>query len=98
MKKETRSAKLRLFRHTQTKRTSDTLRSLCMFSATIEQRFSFNEELWENSLGLCWANTVCSHPFPNEDILVAGKRRLYEEAEIEVPELKQEGRFCLQGS
>lgn len=29
--------------------------------------------------GGLWTNTCCSHPKPNEDLLVAGKRRLQEE-------------------
>ncbi len=29
-----------------------------------------------------WPNTCCSHPFPNEDVVVAGERRLREELGI----------------
>jgi isopentenyl-diphosphate delta-isomerase len=32
---------------------------------------------------LIWANTCCSHPFPGEAMLEAGKRRLQEECGIE---------------
>lgn len=32
-----------------------------------------------------WANTCCSHPFPGEEMLVAGKRRLREELGFEIP-------------
>ncbi|MFT4094742.1 MAG: isopentenyl-diphosphate Delta-isomerase [Niabella sp.] len=32
--------------------------------------------------GGLWTNTCCSHPFPDEDILIAAKRRLQEEMGI----------------
>ena len=31
-----------------------------------------------------WTNTCCSHPRPHESVIVAGKRRLYEELGIHV--------------
>lgn len=34
---------------------------------------------------LLWANTCCSHPFPKEDIIEAGERRLREECGFTVP-------------
>jgi len=37
-----------------------------------------------HSAGL-WTNTCCSHPRPNEDTLVAAKRRLMEEMNIDTP-------------
>lgn len=33
--------------------------------------------------GGIWANTCCSHPFPNEDVVAAGERRLREELGID---------------
>jgi len=33
--------------------------------------------------GGLWSNTCCSHPYENENILVAGKRRLYDEMGFE---------------
>ncbi len=39
-----------------------------------------------------WSNTCCSHPFPGEDILDAGKRRLKEELGFTCS-LSQEGHF-----
>lgn len=35
--------------------------------------------------GGLWTNTCCSHPFPEEAVLVAAKRRLMEEVGIAVP-------------
>ncbi len=32
---------------------------------------------------LIWANTCCSHPFPEEDVIAAGQRRLNEECGLE---------------
>lgn len=32
-----------------------------------------------------WTNTCCSHPRPNEDIVAAGQRRLFDELGITVP-------------
>jgi len=32
-----------------------------------------------------WANTCCSHPYPGEDIVAAGERRLTEELGFTVP-------------
>lgn len=32
-----------------------------------------------------WTNTCCSHPRPNEDIIAAGERRLFDELGINVP-------------
>jgi isopentenyl-diphosphate delta-isomerase type 1 len=39
-----------------------------------------------------WTNTCCSHPRPNEDIILAGQRRLEEEMGIKAP-LEAIGRF-----
>lgn len=39
-----------------------------------------------------WTNTCCSHPRPNEDILQAGQRRLYEEMGIKTT-LRAIGKF-----
>lgn len=44
-----------------------------------------------HSVGL-WSNTCCSHPRDGEDIIDAGKRRLYEEMGIKT-ELKKEFEF-----
>src|SRR5579862_7990934 len=44
-----------------------------------------------HSKGL-WTNTCCSHPRPGEDLISAGKRRLFEELGI-VAELKNVGWF-----
>ncbi len=44
-----------------------------------------------HSSGL-WTNTCCSHPFPDEAILVAGNRRLKQEMGIDIP-LKNIGSF-----
>lgn len=42
--------------------------------------------------GGLWTNTCCSHPYPNEDIITAGERRLYEEMGIKTS-LKEIGVF-----
>jgi isopentenyl-diphosphate delta-isomerase len=42
--------------------------------------------------GGLWSNACCSHPRPHEDILIAGKRRLYEELGI-VADLEDLGSF-----
>jgi isopentenyl-diphosphate delta-isomerase type 1 len=42
--------------------------------------------------GGLWSNACCSHPHPHEDILIAGKRRLYEELGI-VTDLEDLGSF-----
>jgi isopentenyl-diphosphate delta-isomerase type 1 len=39
-----------------------------------------------------WTNTCCSHPRPEEEIVMAGQRRLKEEMRLEVP-LQIAGRF-----
>ena len=39
-----------------------------------------------------WANTCCSHPFPEEDIVQAGERRLQEECGFTLP-LHVQGAF-----
>ncbi len=41
---------------------------------------------------LLWTNTCCSHPRPDEDIVQAGQRRLWEEMGIET-ELSRVGSF-----
>lgn len=35
-----------------------------------------------------WTNTVCGHPGPNEDVIVAAKRRLKDELRITVDDIK----------
>lgn len=40
-----------------------------------------------------WTNTCCSHPGPQESLLEAAKRRLKEELDLVVPELKDLGQF-----
>jgi isopentenyl-diphosphate delta-isomerase len=42
--------------------------------------------------GGLWSNTCCSHPFPGEDILDAGKRRLQEELGLDA-NLRHGGTF-----
>ncbi len=42
--------------------------------------------------GGLWTNTCCSHPRPDEDILTAGERRLFEETGLKIP-LKRVGEF-----
>ncbi|MEM1244670.1 MAG: isopentenyl-diphosphate Delta-isomerase [Pseudomonadota bacterium] len=42
---------------------------------------------------LLWSNTCCSHPLPEEDIITAAKRRLFEELGIEVTQLEIIDRF-----
>jgi len=42
--------------------------------------------------GGLWTNTCCSHPYPDEDTLVAAKRRLFEEMSLTTP-LKAVGAF-----
>ena len=44
-----------------------------------------------------WANTCCSHPFPKEDVVAAGERRLKEECGFTV-RLKQEGALVYQAA
>ena len=44
---------------------------------------------------LLWTNTCCSHPFPGEEIIDAGKRRLFEEMGIKC-ELTSIGSFTYQ--
>jgi isopentenyl-diphosphate delta-isomerase len=39
-----------------------------------------------------WTNTCCSHPYPGEDIIAAGRRRLQQEMGIDTP-LKNIGSF-----
>lgn len=46
---------------------------------------------------LIWANTCCSHPEPEEDVITAAKRRVFFELNIELNEsakLQDVGRFC----
>lgn len=45
------------------------------FKELLVTRRSENKMLWSNY----WSNTCCSHPLYYEDILIAGRRRLYEE-------------------
>lgn len=47
-------------------------------SSLLLQKRSGQKMLWPGM----WANTCCSHPFPNEDALAAGQRRLKEELGI----------------
>ena len=42
--------------------------------------------------GGLWSNACCSHPFPGEDILAAGKRRLQEELGLDA-DLRHGGTF-----
>ncbi|ACJ18701.1 diphosphomevalonate decarboxylase [Coxiella burnetii] len=42
--------------------------------------------------GGLWTNTCCSHPRPDEDIVTAGERRLFEETGLKIP-LKRVGEF-----
>lgn len=64
--------------------------------------FSRNSDEWHLLLqkrhpkkyhsGDLWSNTCCSHPRPGEEIVTAGKRRLYEEMGLKIP-LKEVGKF-----
>ncbi len=56
----------------------------------IQQR-SAKKMLWPGY----WANTCCSHPFPKEGSIAAGKRRLMEELGCSC-DLKEEGSFVYQ--
>jgi isopentenyl-diphosphate delta-isomerase len=52
------------------------------------QRRSEKKMLWSG----IWANTACSHPFPDETATAAGERRLKEEMGFTVP-LEERGTF-----
>jgi isopentenyl-diphosphate delta-isomerase len=52
------------------------------------QKRAKEKMLW----GEYWSNTCCSHPAPNEDLLTAGKRRLFEELGFSC-ELEEVGSF-----
>lgn len=43
--------------------------------------------------GGLWTNTCCSHPFPDENIIIAGQRRLQQELGFTTP-LIHIGQFC----
>lgn len=59
--------------------------SVYIFSEDNQQILVQQRAAQKMLFGLLWANTCCSHPFPDEDTLEAGERRLMEECGFSVP-------------
>src|SRR3989338_3368541 len=66
--------------------------SICVFKKN-KQEILIKKRADKKPLFCClWSNTCCSHPFPDEDVIQAGERRLQEELGFTCP-LHQKGSF-----
>ena len=76
--------------HTGEERCTRPSRSMC--SEIKEGKSSFSDSAEKMLWPLIWANTCCSHPFPEETSKEAGERRLREEMGFSCP-LREESTF-----